>query len=180
MLKYVMVLAGILAFLSMKCSFITLGYNEHIHVDTLKVLEEIDTFREFVKYEPEKLIQIKKEIIFSEQRGELTALFTESEEMREIAISFPGDSGIKYIEFVFRDNDNLLYMLDNEKFYSAPLTDQESSIVRNIVNEYYFNENKLFYWLRDKQRIPSHYYENKSKEIMTTLKDLIHYLSRTN
>jgi hypothetical protein len=179
MLRYVVVLAGLLALFSMKCSIVTLGHNEYIHVDTLKVLDEINSFRDFIKYEPGKLIQIKKDINLSAKHGELTALFTENEEIRELAIHFPGDSGTKYIEYIFSDNDNLLYVQDNETFHSAPLQGQESTIIRNIVNEYYFTGNKIFIWLRDKQKIPPHYYEKKTKEIFTSLQDLINYLSRT-
>jgi hypothetical protein len=180
MLRYFVVLAGILSLFSLQCSFISLGHNEYVSVDTLRTLDEINSYKDFIKYEPEKLIQIKKDILFSEQRGELTALFTESEQMRAINIYFDGDSGRKYLEYVFRDNDNLLYVQDNETFHSAPLPGQESSIVKNIINEYYFSENRLFIWLRDKQKVPDQYYEKKSKEIFTTLQDLINYLSRTN
>jgi hypothetical protein len=180
MLRYVLIIAGVLSLISMKCSFISFGNNEYIHVDTLKVLNEINSYKDFIKYEPGKLIQIKKDISLSERKGELTALFTESEEMKEMVINFPADSGKNYFEFIFRDNDNLLYVQDNETFHSASLPGQESSIIKNIVNEYYFNDNRLFYWTRDNQKVPPHYYEKKKEEIFSTLQDIITYLSRTN
>jgi hypothetical protein len=180
MARLVIIVLALISFVSMNCSFINIGQKEYIQVDTLKVLNEIDAYKDFIKYEPGKLIQIKKNIHFAQQEGELTALFTESEEMREMSIHFAGDSGIKYIEYVFRDNDNLLYMQESENFYSTTLPGQESSIIKNIVNEYYFSENQLFYWRRDNKRVPHHYYEKKTKEVFSNLQDLISYLSRTN
>lgn len=175
-----LILIGVLSlFFLSSCTTMVVEDNEVPPVDQKKILSETDKYRADLEAGIYTCKKTTRYIDFENKRTQVISYFTDEEQIKKMNLIIQGENDRKYIEYVFLNNDVLLYVSETETVITSPPDQQTSREQKSFMNEYYFSSNALIYWLQQHEKRSLSLYESKSREIFSGLEYILNELSKS-
>ena len=115
-----------------------------------------------------KLSCIEKDVSEQSTEGGFILICNDNNKMlRKAVVTNYGEIGKVKTEYYFKDR-KIIFVYEIQYLYDAPIYEKNKSKVKNITeNRYYFNNEKLFYWISVGNKvIDKKVYELKEKQIV--------------
>lgn len=161
------------------CSSVITEDSEITPADQKKIISETDKYRDDLESQLYSLKKITRYVYMDEKKVQVISYFSDEEQIKKMSLTIHGNNDRKYIEYVFLNNDVLLYVWENDNQTYSPRPEQNLKSVQSLLNEYYFSDNMLVYWLQEHQIRSASLYKIKSREIFSDLEMVLNELSKT-
>jgi hypothetical protein len=120
----------------------------------------VPTFRKVQKELPEA----------SSEGGALYKFYDKGKALRKMVCVSDGAIGKIREEYYLR-NDTLLFVYTKEEVYKEPIDVNSNPVIREVTeNRYYFNNNSMVQWLKNKQMMKPAEFPKVAKEVLQLFK----------
>jgi hypothetical protein len=135
-------------------------------IDTGGIIKDIRREYQVINAQVAKFWKVQKELPEASSEGGVLQKFYDKEKiLRKMVCEKYGAMGNVREEYYIR-NDTLLFVYIKEEVYKEPINVNINPVIDKITeNRYYFNNNRMVQWLRNRQKMKPAEFTGVTKEI---------------